>query len=226
MNTTILHNMKVLIFDTETTGLPTERFPSIYDSEKWPHIIQLSYIMYDTDNFVIIHKSDEIICIGDDVVLTEKSVSMHGISREISKAKGVPIYEALTRFNECASIAETLVGHNISFDKRIFIAECIRNNIKSNFMGSTKQLYCTMKNTKELCGLYTTYNNRKPYLKYPTQTELHRKLFPDEADPQGVHNSLNDVLICLRNYIKLTLSIDLCEADSSFREMYQEIRMT
>ena len=41
--------MKVLVFDTETTGLPTERNASIMDLEKWPHILQLSYVVYDTD---------------------------------------------------------------------------------------------------------------------------------------------------------------------------------
>ena len=41
--------MKVLVFDTETTGLPTERNASISDLEVWPHIVQLSYILYDVD---------------------------------------------------------------------------------------------------------------------------------------------------------------------------------
>ena len=40
--------MKVLIFDTETTGLPEGKNPSIYETQKWPHIIQLSYIVYDS----------------------------------------------------------------------------------------------------------------------------------------------------------------------------------
>ena len=38
--------MKVLVFDTETTGLPKGKNPSIYKTELWPHIIQLSYIVY------------------------------------------------------------------------------------------------------------------------------------------------------------------------------------
>ena len=42
--------MRVLVFDTETTGLPTERNASIYHVDKWPYIIQLSYIIYCTGN--------------------------------------------------------------------------------------------------------------------------------------------------------------------------------
>jgi len=35
--------MKILVFDTETTGLP-ERSSSIKETDKWPYIIQISYI--------------------------------------------------------------------------------------------------------------------------------------------------------------------------------------
>jgi len=35
--------MRVLVFDTETSGLPTEKNPSIYETQKWPYIIQLSF---------------------------------------------------------------------------------------------------------------------------------------------------------------------------------------
>jgi len=38
--------MKILIFDTETSGLP-ERNASITEIHKWPHILQLSYILFD-----------------------------------------------------------------------------------------------------------------------------------------------------------------------------------
>ena len=38
--------MKILVFDTESTGLP-EKDASIYDFDKWPHIIQISAILYD-----------------------------------------------------------------------------------------------------------------------------------------------------------------------------------
>ena len=43
--------MKVLVFDTETTGLPKERFASFKDTHLWPHIMQLSFMMYDTDTW-------------------------------------------------------------------------------------------------------------------------------------------------------------------------------
>ncbi len=59
--------MKVLVFDTETTGLPAERNASIYSTEKWPHIIQLSFMVYNTDTNEITADKDYIINIGSNV---------------------------------------------------------------------------------------------------------------------------------------------------------------
>ena len=51
--------MKVLVFDTETTGLPV-KWAKVNEVDKWPHIIQLSHILYDTDtnNIIDIDTSD------------------------------------------------------------------------------------------------------------------------------------------------------------------------
>ncbi len=40
--------MRILVFDTETTGLPIKRNGSIDDSSNWPFIIQISWVIYDT----------------------------------------------------------------------------------------------------------------------------------------------------------------------------------
>jgi len=37
--------MKVLVFDTETSGLP-EKEASIYDKSKWPYIIKLFFLVF------------------------------------------------------------------------------------------------------------------------------------------------------------------------------------
>ena len=39
--------MKIIIFDTETTGLPKDYKGSIYDSDNWPYIVQLSWIIVE-----------------------------------------------------------------------------------------------------------------------------------------------------------------------------------
>ena len=41
--------MKIVVFDTETSGLPKEKNASIYETDKWPYILQLSFIIYDIE---------------------------------------------------------------------------------------------------------------------------------------------------------------------------------
>jgi hypothetical protein len=53
--------MIILVFDTETTGLPTERNASIFENDKWPYIVQLSYIVYDCSKNLVIELFDNII---------------------------------------------------------------------------------------------------------------------------------------------------------------------
>ena len=53
--------MKIFVFDTETTGLPTERNASILASHKWPNIVQLSYLLYDTEEKMVLNYVDKII---------------------------------------------------------------------------------------------------------------------------------------------------------------------
>lgn len=48
--------MIILVFDTETTGLPKTKIIS-YDTLKlWPYIVQFSYIIFDTDTCEIVKK--------------------------------------------------------------------------------------------------------------------------------------------------------------------------
>lgn len=228
--------MKVLVFDTETTGLPIGRNPSITESGKWPHIVQLSYILYDMDENRIITFTDDIINISDDVNLTSESVAIHGITRERSNKEGIPIQIALRKFNVALKRSDVIVGHNISFDKRVIMAECKRNNIWQDFTSKTsrKVEYCTMKNTVELCKLEkkikdtgtgteisstietssdtvtdtSKETNLKPSYKYPKLSELYCHLF-NCGMPNGVHNAIIDVIVCLRCYVRLETGLDI-----------------
>ena len=85
--------MKILVFDTETTGLP-EKNSSIYEHDKWPHMLQISYILYDSStNDVTI--TDEYIKINDSVEITQESYEIHHLTREFLNEKGRHIIPVL-----------------------------------------------------------------------------------------------------------------------------------
>jgi DNA polymerase III epsilon subunit-like protein len=204
--------MKVLIFDTETSGLPTERNSSIYRTFTWPYIVQLSYIVYDSERNVLIGLEDDYINIDNSVVMDPESVKIHNITKS-QLEKGINIVEALQKFNNYARSCDKIVGHNVSFDKRMIMVEGIRNNIQMN----VKNTYCTMKNSTEICKIERTWPNGDKYFKYPKLSELYIHLFNEE--PKNTHNALVDILICMRCYCKIELNIDIMKKNNIIKTM-------
>jgi DNA polymerase III epsilon subunit-like protein len=146
---------------------------------------------------------------------------LHGITKEISNNIGVDIRPALKEFNECLKGCEYIVGHNLSFDKRIIMVESKRNKITQHFTTNAvrKLEYCTMKNTVDLCKIEAiSKKNGEKYLKYPSQSELHNYLFG--YIPHGLHNSMADVIVCLRCYYKLMYDRDILNYNNELKKLY------
>lgn len=215
--------MKVLVFDTETTGLPTERNPSIMETTSWPHVLQLSYILYDSETKRIIEMQDNLIKIPTGVEITPGSEAIHHITRLMCEDRGIDIRDALNKFNKTLDKADVIVGHNISFDKRLIMVECIRTNIRQRFTvnGAKIAEYCTMKRSSELCQIERTNSTTgETYFKYPTLSELHNKLFGFK--PNGAHNAFADILICLRCYTTIVEEYDF--VDDMIVDNYHELK--
>lgn len=216
--------MKVLVFDTETSGLP-EKAASIYDKSKWPYIIQLSYILYDMSNNSALIKNNYI-KIDNDVIITPESFNIHHISREILNSQGINIVPALKEFNECLKRCDIVVGHNISFDKRLIFVECLRHNVKQYFTQFInnqkihKPEFCTMKNTTQFCKLERLSKTNQVYNKMPKLSELYVLLFPNESLPIDLHNSLVDVAMTLRCYVKYVYNCDVKESNENIRALF------
>ena len=204
--------MKILIFDTETSGLPTERNASIYRTFTWPYIVQLSYMVYDSEENKLIGLEDDYINIEDTVIMDPESVKIHNITSDQLR-NGINIVEALNKFNAYASQVDQLVAHNVSFDQRMLMVEGIRNHIQMN----VKNTYCTMKNSIELCKIERIWANGDKYFKYPKLSELYVHLFNQE--PKNTHNALVDILICMRCYCKMVLDIDIMEKNNTIKTM-------
>ena len=207
--------MKVLVFDCETSGLPVSG-ASIYEKSKWPHIIQLSYILYDLSNNSSLIKNNYI-KIDESVIITQESYNIHNISREILNSQGISIVRALKEFNECLEKCDIVVGHNISFDKRLIFVECFRHNVKQYFTQlidnkkKHKLEFCTMKNTRQFCKLERLSITNQVYNKMPKLSELYALLFPNEPLPKELHNSLIDVAMTLRCYVKYVYNKDVID---------------
>jgi len=198
--------MKLLVFDTETTGLPEGRKPKISESDKWPHILQFSYILYDTDTNRVLQEANDIIKLPEDVVISPKSIQIHGITRNTSEKHGISIKHAINKFKQALMRADILIAHNLEFDKRLYMAECYRNKMRHD-MYDSKIYHCTMKANINRCKISVTNSKGETYFKYPSLLELHKELF--NTEPINLHNAFCDILICLRCYYQIKYAQDI-----------------
>ena len=183
--------MKVLIFDTETTGLLSKK--------NTPHIVQLSYILFDTITSEL-HIENDII----NVQIPTESSDIHGITNEISREKGISIKDAILKFINNVDDCDILVAHNYTFDKTMISIELERLNYPC-YLNLKTNVYDTMIKGLNICNIKKINKNGKEYLKYPKLSELYTKLFNEDNSNilSRTHNAIIDVLVTLRCYLKM-----------------------
>lgn len=225
--------MKLLVFDTETTGLPKTRKLNMYSLNFWPYIVQFSYIIFDDVTNRILKVKDYIIKVPDNIIISEESIQIHGITNEISQSKGVDMKDAFDEFMLDFENVDMIIAHNLEFDLNMLKAEIMRKieyeliyfekelyKDYFNIIENSKKCLCTMQESIDLCGIQAI-NTRGTYIKFPKLSELHYKLFNNI--PNNLHNSLNDVLVCLRCYCKLHNKIDILDKNVELKYIYEKL---
>jgi DNA polymerase III epsilon subunit-like protein len=211
--------MLALIFDVETTGLPKKRKADIFDFENWPHIVQISWLIFNVTNGKIISINDHIISLQEGKKIPEASTKVHGITDEIMREKGENIIDILNKFNNDLMESQIIVAHNIEFDETIIGVESLRWLDYNIFGNYNNMKYCTMR------------RSRKIKQKWMKLVDLHEHLF--KTVPQNLHNSLIDVFVCFRCFCKLYYNSDpllndkfsnkTWEINKDFENIYNEI---
>ena len=71
----------VIVFDTETTGLPSKYNAKVTELGVWPYIVQFSWIVYNIESMDMIKCEDHIIKLKD-MSIPPESTKIHGITNE------------------------------------------------------------------------------------------------------------------------------------------------
>lgn len=187
-----LNTIKYLFFDTETVGLPLNYKAPSSDLTNWPRLVQLSWILIDEEG--------KRISAGDYIIkpsgfrIPDSSANIHGITTEIAMSRGVDLSVAINKFIDDYNECDALVGHNLSFDKKVVGAEMIR--LGRNDVLRRKRSICTMTSSVDFCKIPGKYG-----YKYPQLQELHKELFGVGFD--DAHNSAADVEATLKCFQEL-----------------------
>ena len=197
-----------LIFDTETSGLPPKhKLLNAETLKEWPYIVQFSFILFDPETL----KLTEYDYVIRAPYISEESTEIHGITPSMNKQIGYPYACIYDIFKLCLDQCCLLIGHNIQFDIQMIQAECMRHTIPFTLQ---KPVVCTMKSTTQMCNL--------PRMKWPTLNELHKKLFNESV--LHLHNSIVDVIICLRCYYWIVYKKDLFEIMKKYKTRVPTIK--
>jgi len=255
--------VKILVFDTETTGVPPQLPGSNWNErdafdksllhpeglniswksviDKWPSIIQLSYILYDTEIPKDAKIFNKYIDIPDNVVISEGSITIHHITREkifnAPSENRATIQDALTEFLDDIKRSELVVGHNVQFDRKMVVAELLRLSANDNLpqiqdMMTESNFECTMVKTTPICNLkykqnYIDKKTGEPKffykIKSPKLLEAYEHFFGYEPAGDALHDALIDVVVCLRVFCSYKYSIDVCGKNSMITDYIEQI---
>ena len=174
--------MKLIIFDSETTGLAKDRNASYKEIDKWPRLVQLAWVVYN-DRALTSRVNYIVKPCG--FIIPKSSSDIHGITTEQASEQGDKIEKVLTHFLEDCKDADALIGHNIKFDLNVVQAEMHRLNLGNLLAFNTLD-------TMELSVDYCKIPNNQHGYRFPKLIELYSKLFSRTFD--DMHNAMADVL--------------------------------
>jgi hypothetical protein len=239
----------ILAFDVETTGLlpKQQKFMPAPTIAEYPHILQLSFAVYDLYERRLIRTFDSYVRVPYSVPISPFVQNLTGISRETCDG-GRDIILVLDQFYEAYVRCSTLVGHNLEFDEKMILVEIERNRVEIlrrapylltlfNTMYESVngiERYCTMKRGVYICNLDMPFRatfgmpaksgpenetaiteaaiqpmpRKSTQKKWPKLVELYSELFAGEV-LENAHNSMADVLGCLRCCLKMRHHLDL-----------------
>lgn len=185
----------IIIFDTETAGLPANWSEPASDGSNWPRMVQLAWQQYAEDGRKV--SEHNYIIKPDGFTIPDEVAKINHITTERAEKEGVPLEYALGAFQHSMLLTHTLVAHNISFDERIVGSEMLRTGMKETHeQFFEKHRICTMLSTTDFCDLYGPRGK-----KWPKLSELHEKLFGHGFE--GAHDALVDVEALAKCYFEL-----------------------
>lgn len=183
----------IIVFDTETNGLPKHWKAPMTSLDNWPRVVQLAWAVFDHNGHNV--RGQQHIIMPDGWNIPDEASAVHGITQERAEKDGVSLRSALLLFLADYSDCDTIVAHNIDFDYRVVGAELIRAGVRAE--RRIERQICTMHSSTEFCAIPGKFGNYK----WPKLEELHETLFGEKFE--GAHEAMVDVLACGRCYFEL-----------------------
>jgi DNA polymerase-3 subunit alpha len=185
----------ILIYDTETTGLPRDWNAPITDGDNWPRLVQLAWQLHDPQG-KLLSRGNRIVQ-PDGFTIPFNSTKIHGITTARAQQEGLPLDQVMEEFMADAAQATYVMGHNIGFDVNVAGAELVRLGQAPEGL-TEKALIDSKDEGTEFCAIP---GGRGGKFKWPTLTELHQKLFGEGFG--DAHDAAYDVSATARCFFEM-----------------------
>lgn len=198
--------MKVLVFDTETTGVNRDmKNPTAATN---PYIVQLAGLLFDLDDNMEMFvpqgtpaATHFVTLLNYGVEIPAACTDVHGITKAMCDRAGVPPSEALYLFREMMDLADLLVAHNAEYDIDLLKIAYARDGWDGDPF-KDRSIYDTMKVATPIVKARKKRMNGPEDWKWPTLTECYKHFF--NMPFEGAHDAGVDCLAALDVYLALT----------------------
>lgn len=184
--------MSTLFFDTETTGLPSNRQPLDDPSQPW--VCQIGAIVEDATGRI--RAEMNLIIRPEGWEIPEAATAIHGISQDDAEKYGMSARAAISLFFRLAETCTRVVAHNASFDRQMMEIMSARTGNAPKFP-IWEGLFCTMKAATDIVRLPPTEKMLAKGMKghkAPNLQEAHEYFIGHKFT--GAHDAMADVRAC------------------------------
>lgn len=186
----------MLFIDTETSGLPKKWNKKYTDSDNWPYVLQLAWIIYDEEQNEVRRTNKYIY--EPLIPISPASEQIHGLTPLFLMKHGEKKKEVLRKLShDIKKYKPQIVGHFLSFDLQVLAAEFYRSNLPFPFGGL--KYFCTLLHSKRYV--------RNPHMVHLPLSLLHESLF--QSTPESIHNAEKDAEITAKCYFEMIQRKDL-----------------
>ena len=190
--------MKYLFFDTETTGLPSDRMPATKMAGIWPNLVSIAWILAD-EHGTVLHSEYHIVK-PNGWLIPKESVEVHKITQEIAENCGMSLATVVGRFMWYVDTCDVIVAHNLYFDQNV-INNALKWQLGKSFMLEDygKRMFCTMQNGRFMVGMPGKTPGKFRGVKLGT---MYSSLFG--SDPAGMlHNAMTDTQVLMQCFYRI-----------------------
>lgn len=199
--------MRILAFDTETTGLVTDTAHPLAETNDYP--MQLAALLFDYDRIGNTFELMKVPTQGTLFTMMRyanerephpKAFEAHDITKGMTERFGASPDEVLPMFAEFMDSADRIVGHNIKYDMDIMRIAYARAGWEGDpFKG--RETYDTCWEAMPVCKMPKYRQDLPGEFKLPKLNEAYKFFFGFEF--KGAHGAMQDTLACFDVYLAL-----------------------